>query len=167
MFGLELSFMPSAVFGLALVWAIQSANAAVLLRVPPAAAVAGGLALGLLHFVSELTHQLGHATAARRGGHPMIGVRFWGPFGMSIYPSDEPELPARDHLRRALGGPIGSSVVTIAIGVLALVLWALAPSIAWIGLLWLVDNLLVFTLGAFLPLGFTDGSTILHWARRA
>jgi hypothetical protein len=26
-----------------------------------------------------------------------------------------------------------------------------------------IDNLLVFTAGALLPLGFTDGSTLLHW----
>jgi hypothetical protein len=29
-----------------------------------------------------------------------------------------------------------------------------------------LDNLLVFTLGAFLPLGFTDGSTLLYWLPR-
>jgi hypothetical protein len=37
------------------------------------------------------------------------------------------------------------------------------------GVVWYVfvffalDNLLFFTLGAFLPLGFTDGSTLLYW----
>jgi hypothetical protein len=37
------------------------------------------------------------------------------------------------------------------------------------GTLWLLatffflDNLLVLTLGSFLPLGFTDGSTLLEW----
>ncbi len=30
-------------------------------------------------------------------------------------------------------------------------------------LFFFLDNLLVLTLGALLPLGFTDGSTILRW----
>jgi hypothetical protein len=38
--------------------------------------------------------------------------------------------------------------------------------LTWVAALVLLDNLLVFTLGAFLPLGFTDGSTILRWWRR-
>ena len=29
-----------------------------------------------------------------------------------------------------------------------------------------VENLLVFTLQAFIPLGFNDGSTLWHWLRR-
>jgi hypothetical protein len=34
-------------------------------------------------------------------------------------------------------------------------------------LFFFLDNLLVFTLGAFLPLGFTDGSTLLrYWPQR-
>ncbi len=26
-----------------------------------------------------------------------------------------------------------------------------------------IDNLFIFTIGSLLPLGFTDGSTLLHW----
>ncbi|MBW7885798.1 MAG: hypothetical protein H3C34_24840, partial [Caldilineaceae bacterium] len=33
----------------------------------------------------------------------------------------------------------------------------------WLLVFLAVDNLVVLGLGAFLPLGFTDGSTILNW----
>jgi hypothetical protein len=33
----------------------------------------------------------------------------------------------------------------------------------WVALFFFLDNLLVLTLGAFVPLGFTDGSTLLRW----
>jgi hypothetical protein len=33
----------------------------------------------------------------------------------------------------------------------------------WVLPLFSLDNLFFFTLGALLPLGFTDGSTILRW----
>jgi hypothetical protein len=37
----------------------------------------------------------------------------------------------------------------------------------WIVFFSFLENLFVFTLGAFLPLGFTDGSTLLrYWGKR-
>ena len=112
-----------------------------------ASAVAGALGLWAL-------------LAARSTGYPMTGLRFWTVLSASVYPADEPALPARVHLRRALGGPLASALLTVALGLL----WratppaqhrrhALARFAFW-------ENLLVFTLGALLPLGFTDGSTI-------
>jgi hypothetical protein len=62
--------------------------------------------LGLaLHFVAETWHQISHAWAARSTGYPMKGFTFYWVLAASIYPKDEPELPAELHLRRALGGP--------------------------------------------------------------
>ena len=40
------------------------------------------------------------------------------------------------------------------------------PGGTWLALLAAGDNLLVLGLAAFLPLGFTDGSTILPWRQR-
>ena len=127
--------------------------------------VAGGVALTFLHWVCEVVHNLGHSTAARGTGHPMTGTRlgFWLVLGTSLYPPDEPPLPASIHIRRALGGPAGSAALTVVIGVLALLLANTA--IAWI-LLWFLDNLLVFTIGAFVPVGFNDASTLIYWMRR-
>ncbi|MFQ5436102.1 MAG: hypothetical protein ACE5FD_14615, partial [Anaerolineae bacterium] len=88
----------------------------------------------------------------------------------AMYPivmRDEPELPAHIHLRRALGGPAASALLTLLAGLLALALRG-APGLRWpLAAFLFLDNLLVFTLGAFLPLGFTDGSTLLHyWPQR-
>ena len=129
-------------------------------------ALVGGVALALAHWVSEVVHNLGHNTAARSTGHPMTGTRlgFLLVLGTSLYPADEPELAPELHIRRALGGPAGSAVLTVIIGILALVLAGI--SIGWMALVWFLDNLLIFTLGAFVPVGFNDGSTILRWMSR-
>src|SRR6188472_4407935 len=46
-----------------------------------------------LHWLSEFLHQLGHATAARSSGYPMVGIHFWGLLSSSRYPPNEPALP--------------------------------------------------------------------------
>ena len=136
------------------------------LRLAPASALLGGLAASLLHYLSDLWHQLSHSFAARRTGHPMTGVQFWGPLSTSLYPEDEPRLPAAVHLRRAIGGPLGSLALAAAAGVLALALRPVGGVWMWLSAFFFLDNLLTFTLGALLPLGFTDGSTLLYWMRR-
>jgi hypothetical protein len=120
-----------------------------------------------LHYLGELWHQLGHAWTAKRSGWPMSGVMFVWVLAVSLYPRDEPELPAPIHIRRALGGPAASLLMTVMMG---LVVWGIRPfstPIDYLSLFFFLDNLLVFTLGALLPLGFTDGSTLLrYWPQR-
>jgi Zn-dependent protease len=161
--GLNLSARPSAVAGTIVLWAILAALGAALLDLPVGTAIVASLAAVALHWGSELLHQLGHAWAARRVGYPMIGVRAWGVLSASIYPPDEPALPGRIHIRRALGGPLASLLVTVVAGALALALRPLGGAIWWLALFFCLENLLVFTLGSLLPLGFNDGSTLLHW----
>ncbi len=158
--GLQLSALPSAVISAIGLWTLLTFLAAVIGSLPIGTAIVGGLIATLLHFVGETLHQLGHAYAAKRTGYPMLGIRYWFMLGTSIYPPDEPPLSGRGHIQRALGGPIASVLV----GVIAIVLAAVIQY--WVGLLlffFALDNLLVLGLGAFLPLGFTDGSTILTW----
>ena len=102
--GLEITARPSAIVGLALLWALLAAIGIGLLDLPTGAALAGGFVAALLHFLSEFAHQGGHAFAARRTGHPLLGMRYWWVLGTSIYPPNEGELPDSVHLRRALGG---------------------------------------------------------------
>jgi hypothetical protein len=160
--GLSVSARPSALIAFAATW-LLGACAAFALGQPLLAALGAGLGVVVLHWLSEFVHQLGHAWAAQRTGHPMLGVRFWGLLSSSLYPPDEPALPGRVHVRRALGGPALSTVVVLGCGI---IVQALAPAggvalgLAWFAFL---DNLLVFALGSFLPLGFTDGSALLHW----
>jgi hypothetical protein len=163
--GLKLSAGPRALLGTVLFWALLSAVGAALLDLSPGQAIIGGLMATVLHWVSELVHQLGHAWAARRTGHPMLGVRFgkWLLLGTCLYPPDEGTLPAAVHVRRALGGPASSLLLTVLAGLAALALRSTGGVLWWVGLFFFLENLGLFTLGAFLPLGFTDGSTLLEW----
>lgn len=164
--GLELSIQPSALWSMAAVWLGLSAAGFWLLGFDLWTAVAGGLAGVAIHWLSEFWHQFGHALAARRTGYPMTGLRFWGIFGVSLWPADEPTLPGRIHIQRALGGPLASFLLGGLALAFALLLGQAAGLLWWLALLAAADNLLVLGLGAFLPLGFTDGSTILRWWRQ-
>ena len=167
MAGLNLTAKPSAIIGSLALWIVLSGVGLAWLKLSIGEAILGGLIATLLHWVSELLHQLGHARAARRTGYPMIGIRAWGVLSTSVYPDDEPPLPASIHIRRALGGPSVSIVVGILIGSLALTLRDSAGLLRWFAQFVALENLLVFGLGAFLPLGFTDGSTLLrYWGQR-
>ena len=168
LFGLEHIVALSAVVSSLLFWAALAVLAALLLGLSTAVAVAAALAAVLLHWFSELWHQYGHARAARRTGYPMTGVRLWLLLGTSLYPEDEPELPAEIHIRRALGGPVASFALSLFSAVVALVLQPAGGAVFYVALFWLVENVFVFTIGAFIPLGFNDGSTLLYWwPRRA
>jgi hypothetical protein len=160
---LRLTAAPSAIGGSVLLWVLLSGIAALGLGVPPVAAVAGGLVAVLLHWGSDIVHQIGHARAARATGHPMIGIRLWWLLSSSTYPRDEGLLPAAVHVQRALGGPVASLLLTVIAAAITLALRPRGGGYWWVALFFFLDNLLVLTLGALVPLGFTDGSTLLHW----
>lgn len=133
-----------------------------------------GLAVGMamlgvaLHWIGEFLHQIGHALAASRTGYPMVGVRFGvlALLSASLYPADEPPLPARVHIRRALGGPLLSMLIALAAGAAWLALRGRGGLPSWLILAVALENALVFGIGAQIPLGFNDGSTLLHWRGR-
>ena len=161
--GLKLSALSSAFVGSVVLWIALSGVAFWWLGLSLFNAVIGGAIAVALHWVSEVVHQLGHAWAARRVGHPMTGIRFWGALSTSLYPSDEPSLPAAIHIRRALGGPLASLLLSI---VAALIAWALR---SLDGLIWLLavflalESFFVMTLGALTPMKFNDGGTLMRW----
>ena len=155
----------SSYVGSILLLVLLSGVAIGVLKLPVGAAIGGSLLAVILHWVSDIAHHLGHAWAARRTGYPMIGIRLGtlGLLGTSLYPPDEQTLPAAIHIRRALGGPTASLLFSLFAVVAALVLRPVGGALWWVGVFFFLDNLIVFTLGAFLPLGFTDGSTLLQW----
>ena len=102
---LDITAEPSAVGGFLLLGVVFGLLGVKLFRLKPGAATVGGLLAAALHFIAEMWHQLGHARAAEESGYPMEGVHLWGVLGTSMYPDDEPELPAEVHVARALGGP--------------------------------------------------------------
>jgi hypothetical protein len=67
------------------------------------------------------------------------------------------------HVQRALGGPLFSLLLGLAAGLAGLLLRPFSRVAAALAGFTAVDNLLAFTLGALLPLKFTDGGAILAW----
>lgn len=164
--GLNIALLPSAMASFLFLWLLLGAAAFWLLKMPPATSLIGGLLAAMLHFAAEFWHQLGHSAAARRVGYPMTGVVFWGFLAASRYPSGEDDLAPGIHIRRALGGPLASCLMSLLTGIAALALRTRGGLVFWLASFAAIDNLVVFTLGALLPLGFTDGSTLLTWGRR-
>lgn len=162
-FGLRLEFKWSVAAGFLIAALALLLAARLLLDMTWMLAAIAGFAAALLHYVGELLHQLGHALAARQTGYPMTGMRFDWLLAFSRYPEDEPPLPAEVHIRRAIGGPLASLAAAAVSGVLALLVRPGGGVLWWLVFFFFLDNLLVFTLGALLPLGFTDGSTLLKW----
>jgi hypothetical protein len=165
--GVKITARPSAIIASIALWAVATEVATLFFHASLAAGIVQGLVVTLIHWLSDLLHQLGHAIAARSTGYPMSGLRLWFLLSSSLYPLDEPELAASTHARRALGGPIMSLIVTVITGLIAWLMGSASSPYTWIAVFAFLDNLLVFTLGAFLPLGFTDGSTLLRlWRAR-
>ena len=139
------------------------------LNIPIGSALLGGVIVVVLHWLTELAHQLGHAWAAHRTGYPMTGIRFgkWGVLSTALYPPDEPPLPGKIHIRRALGGPIFSAWLS-AIAFIGILLTIRDAAAVWAFVLWFffLENFFVMTLQVFIPLGFNDGGTIWHWLRQ-
>jgi Zn-dependent protease len=159
---LDLTARTSALLGSALLFVVLFLLGLSVAGQSLAGAFVLALIATLLHWVAVILHQFGHALAARRTGYPMTGIELWWVLSGSIYPANEPPLPASVHIQRALGGPLASLVVSLAAVVITTLLPA-GKATWWLGFFFLLDNFLTFTLGSLLPLGFTDGSTLLKW----
>lgn len=161
--GLRITAETSAIITFIVLWVVLGVVGRQFFNFTVPDVFVGGFIATALHYLSELAHQFGHALAAARTGYPMIGVHYWLMLGRSIYPPIEPLLPAQVHIRRALGGPVMSLALAFAFSIVALLL-APVGGLVWVLVMFVfLDNLLVFGLGSFLPLGFTDGSTLIHW----
>lgn len=160
------SARPSALLGVLFLWGVLAAAGRKFFKLNLKEAIGGGFVAAVLHLLSELWHQFGHARAAQHAGYPMEGVEMWGVLATSLYPEDEGDLTAEIHMQRAVGGPLASLALSAVAAGLAL-LGKAAGGVFWpLSLFFFIDNLLTFTLGAFLPLGFTDGGALLHYWRQ-
>jgi hypothetical protein len=70
------------------------------------------------------------------------------------------------HIRRALGGPIASLILSFFAWALMVATRIDGGPLWWVAVFFLAENAIVFTLQAFVPLGFNDGSTLWYWLRR-
>ncbi|MBL0343830.1 hypothetical protein [Candidatus Villigracilis affinis] len=165
LFGMPIEILPMAFLGSLILWIGFTVTAFFGIGLPFGESLLMGLLATLLHWTFELIHSFGHAYAAKRTGYPMTGIALGtlAIFALTRYPTDEPELPPSIHIRRALGGPIANGLLSIFFFLL-LPLWP--DDLFWIGLFALFENLFVYTLQVFIPLGFNDGSTILRNLRK-
>lgn len=161
--GLQFKAHPNTIPNTIILWVTLSFVSYSFLDLTLMTAILSGLVSTLLHWDSAIWHQIGHSIAARRTGYPMKGMTMWGLMGASHYPEDEPELQADIHIRRALGGPKASLMVSFVSGLAALALRPVGGAVWMVTVFWFLDNFFVFTIGSLLPLGFTDGSTLLEW----
>lgn len=165
LFGLQISILPLAFVGMFILWIGFSSIAFYGIRIPFGESLLLGLIAALIHWTFELVHGLGHAFASKQTGHPMTGITFGALaiFALTRYPKDEPELSPSIHIRRALGGPIINGLLSI-LFFLLLPFWS--GNWFWIGMFALFENLFIYTLQVFIPLGFNDSSTILRNLRK-
>ena len=127
-------------------------------------AVIFGFLGSLLHFIAVIWHHLGHAYVAYKVGYPMSSIRLWFLLATERYPKNEPTLAAEIHINRALGGPVASLLLSLLSLIVVLLLYS-GTLAYYLALFFLLDNFFIFCLGSLLPLGFTDGSTLLYWTR--
>jgi hypothetical protein len=163
----RLTIRPSAYAAFALLWLAAGLVFSLVFDAPTIDAILAGLGTAILHWVGLLIHHSGHAWAARRTGYPSSGLRLWWWLGASLYPKDETDLSPSIHIRRALGGPIAGALMGSLSGLLAVVLRAAGFNVWLLAAFLAADCLLIYTIGSLLPLGFTDGSTILRWRQRS
>ncbi|MBP6016840.1 MAG: hypothetical protein KA586_08980 [Candidatus Promineofilum sp.] len=164
--GLRVTAEPSVVGGFLLLWAVFSLLGRSLYRLRLSAAVTGGLLTAGLHFLSELWHQMGHARAAALTGFPMTSVHLWGMLGTSEYPPDEPQLPDEVHIERALGGPRSSAALALAAMLAAFIIRPIGRTAFMVTSLFALDNLLIFAVGALLPMPFLETDGVVIWRYR-
>lgn len=161
--GLKILAKPTALIATIVLWLVFTLIGRKVFKLSPTQAILGGLIATKIHWLSELWHHFGHAQAAKQVGYPMSGICANGPIATSLYPPDEPTLPGPIHIKRALGGPIASGALTVVLAIVTIALRPIGGIPLMAASLAFFENLVVFSLGAFLPLGFTDGSTILHY----
>ena len=164
--GVDWGYWPLAVWGSLGLWAVLAGSLWWRVGDVPSA-VAGGFLGMSLHWLGEALHQAGHAWVAKRVGYPQSRWIFLHLFIAAQYPKDEPTLPTAVHRRRALGGLPASLLVSALAAVWLFLLTPASP--LWLAIAQFVfwENLLLFSLGALLPLytitgmGFeTDGDTL-------
>src|SRR5689334_20305819 len=103
---------------------------------------------------SELIHTAGHIISARQAGAPMDQVR-WGILAGTLYRDND--VTPRQHIGRAIGGPVASGLVSL--------LWWLAwrvlgkTLLGHVALAACLQNAFL-ALGSLLPLPWVDGGMI-------
>jgi hypothetical protein len=169
--GIPVIVKASAVYASLVVVIIAAILCVVIWDLSPIVALITGVLAVILHWVVVFEHHYGHIVAARMAGYPITRLVCFGLLAGDRYPKDEPALPPAIHRQRAMGGPIGSLIFSIILGVIALILYFGVGGVAgWLAIFAFADAFFGFFISAFVPLDVigleTDGSTLLkYWGR--
>ena len=112
---------------------------------------------------SEWCHNLAHAAVAKWVGHPTDAIRItWGMPLLVYYETEDAEVTPRQHIARALGGPL---INLIFLGVAAVLrpMTKFGSSLRDVTDAAMGMNAFLF-LGGMLPIPAMDGGAILKWA---
>ncbi len=112
---------------------------------------------------SEWCHNLAHAAAAKWIGHPVDAIRItWGMPLLAYYDIEDAMVKPREHIIRALGGPL---INTIFFGIAAMLRLLTKPRSIGREVLNAALGMNAFlVLGGLLPIPAMDGGAILKWA---
>jgi Zn-dependent protease len=118
-----------------------------------------GLRYGLLIFLTDVAHNLGHILSSRAVGAPMTAIIATATVPLAHYEDDQPQ-PSRVHVGRSLGGP----VLNLLLGAIALATFAFALPNRFIRFFGIAN----LVLGGFslLPLPSIDGGVIVRELRK-
>ncbi len=169
--GVQTTIAPTGLAALGIALFGLAGLAAVWSRLPLGEALLAGAASTASMYLGEWLHQMGHAVAARRVGHPMRALHFRSILAVSEYPADEPALPAAVHIQRALGGFWVNLVIGLFLAPYAFFLSFGGGALAWAVNFAVFYNGVVLGLGALVPIDIpgvltTDGATLLHYGRQ-
>lgn len=124
-----------------------------------------GLLFWMLHMGTVFIHVLGHVMSSALSGYPMTGVEFWWMFARTLYPADEPLLSPRQHIVRAIGGPLASAAWVVVLHQ-AIDRQTATDDFSVLLLQLAFLNALVYLLAPLIPFSFSDGGTIVANLRR-
>jgi len=120
---------------------------------PAETAIVFGLGYGLLLYLTNVLHSLGHIVAAKRVGAPMEVLLLTATRDVTLYRKEEPAPSKRMFIIRSLGGPVANVLV----GFIALSVWHLFS--VWWSLSFCVFSLAVAT-WTLCPVPSMDGWVI-------
>ncbi|MBN1202837.1 MAG: hypothetical protein JXJ20_13380 [Anaerolineae bacterium] len=112
-----------------------------------------GLVYGLLLFLMNVLHSLGHILSGKLVGAPMDANLVTATRHINIYDGPQDGYPRRVHLGRALGGPL----MNILVGIVTLIVWALVGGDV---LRFFAVVNLVAGIGSLAPVRSVDGEVI-------
>jgi hypothetical protein len=111
----------------------------------------------LLFEFTSFTHSIGHIIGGKLAGGVMDRLVVTSTRQVNVYDGDQDRYPARVHITRALGGPVGNLVVGL-LASLAIAMAGYTPSLFLLA----VMNL-VFGAGAFAPIPSVDGEVLARY----